>query len=43
MDMPFVETFEEASHFRRGPEVYAHQQSPWKHAITSAQRDEAER
>lgn len=29
-DMPFVETLEEASHFRKGPSVYAHQISPWK-------------
>ena len=28
-DMPFVETLEEASHFRNGPGVYAHQVSPW--------------
>ena len=29
-DMPFVETLEEAAHFRKGPAVYAHQMSPWK-------------
>ena len=29
-DMPFVETLEEASHFRKGPSVYAHQVKPWK-------------
>ncbi len=29
-DMPFVETLEEASHFRKGPSVYARQMSPWK-------------
>jgi hydroxymethylglutaryl-CoA lyase len=29
-DMPFVETLEEASHFRKGPQVYAGQISPWK-------------
>jgi hypothetical protein len=28
--MPFVETLEEAAHFRKGPGVYAHQLSPWK-------------
>ncbi len=28
-DMPFVETLEEASHFRKGPSVYAHQTKPW--------------
>ena len=29
-DLPFVETLEEASHFRRGPSVYAHQVRPWR-------------
>lgn len=29
-DMPFVETLEEAAHFRKGPEVYAGQLSPWQ-------------
>jgi hydroxymethylglutaryl-CoA lyase len=29
-DMPFVETLEEAAHFRKGPSVYANQLSPWK-------------
>lgn len=43
MDMPFVETFEEASHFRNGPAVYRHQRSPWKEAISSWQRDQADR
>ena len=28
--MPFVETLDEASHFRKGPEVYAGQISPWR-------------
>jgi hydroxymethylglutaryl-CoA lyase len=28
-DMPLVETLEEASHFRYGPSVYAHQIAPW--------------
>ncbi len=28
-DMPFVEALEEASHFRNGPSVYAHQVKPW--------------
>jgi hydroxymethylglutaryl-CoA lyase len=32
-DMPFVETLEEASHFRKGPSVYAHQVKPWKEEI----------
>jgi hydroxymethylglutaryl-CoA lyase len=30
IDMPFVETLEEAAHFRKGPSVYAEQISPWK-------------
>ena len=30
LDMPFVETLEEASHFRNGPEVYAGQIAPWQ-------------
>ena len=29
-DMPFVETLEEAAHFRKGPSAYAHQTKPWK-------------
>ncbi len=29
-DMPFVETLEEASHFRNGPAVYQGQLSPWR-------------
>jgi hydroxymethylglutaryl-CoA lyase len=29
-DMPFVETLDEAAHFRKGPEVYAGQISPWR-------------
>ena len=29
-NMPFVETLDEAAHFRKGPEVYAGQLSPWK-------------
>ena len=30
IDMPFVETLEEAAHFRKGPQVYQGQLSPWK-------------
>jgi hydroxymethylglutaryl-CoA lyase len=30
LDMPFVETLEEARHFKKGPEVYAGQLSPWQ-------------
>ncbi len=29
IDMPFVESLQEASHFRNGPEVYEGQLSPW--------------
>ena len=29
-DLPFIETLEEAAHFRKGPSVYAHQVKPWK-------------
>ncbi|MDX1382212.1 MAG: citramalate synthase [Thermoanaerobaculia bacterium] len=28
-EMPFVETLEEAAHFRKGPQVYAHRSAPW--------------
>ena len=38
MDMPFVETFEEARHFLRGPTTYSHQMSPWKAPIASSMR-----
>ncbi|MGF1598664.1 MAG: citramalate synthase [Acidimicrobiales bacterium] len=30
VDMPFVETLEEASHFRNGPDVYEGQIAPWE-------------
>lgn len=30
IDMPFVETLDEAAHFRKGSSVYQHQISPWK-------------
>ncbi len=30
IDMPFVETLEEAAHFRKGPDVYEGQISPWR-------------
>jgi hydroxymethylglutaryl-CoA lyase len=36
-DMPFVETLEEASHFRNGPGVYAGQRVPWREPIRSPQ------
>lgn len=42
MDMPLVETEEQAQHFRLGPQTYAGCPSPWKSPITSAARDEVE-
>ncbi|MFG1646319.1 citramalate synthase [Amycolatopsis sp. NPDC049252] len=39
MDMPFVETLEQAQHFRLGPAVYAGAPAPWKGVITSPARD----
>ena len=30
VNMPFVETLDEASHFRNGPSVYEGQISPWQ-------------
>jgi hydroxymethylglutaryl-CoA lyase len=38
MDMPFVETLEQAQHFRLGPKVYAGAISPWREPITSPTR-----
>jgi hydroxymethylglutaryl-CoA lyase len=43
VDMPFVETLEEAAHFRCGARVYEGQRSPWRASIKSIQRDAAER
>lgn len=37
-DMPFVETLEEAAHFRKGPEVYAGQLSPWQEGDALSER-----
>ncbi|WP_036487843.1 citramalate synthase [Nocardioides sp. Iso805N] len=39
MDMPLVETIEQAQHFRLGPSVYDGCPSPWRAPITSAARD----
>lgn len=39
MDMPFVETEEQAQHFRLGPSVYAGAMSPWTEPITSVMRE----
>jgi hydroxymethylglutaryl-CoA lyase len=41
MDMPFVETHEQARHFIKGPSVYAGSLSPWKEPITSYQRPDS--
>lgn len=40
MNMPFVETLEEAKHFIKGPSTYEGALSPWKHPIHSYQRPE---
>ena len=40
MDMPFIETFEEAQHFRLGPSVYEGALSPWREPVSSPARDE---
>lgn len=40
MDMPFIETVEQAQHFRLGPQTYRGAPSPWKQPIRSAARDE---
>jgi hydroxymethylglutaryl-CoA lyase len=32
-NLPFVETFEEARHFKLGPEVAEHQVRPWREPI----------
>lgn len=42
MDMPFIESNDEAQHFRLGPDVYTNCPSPWKAPITSAARDAVE-
>lgn len=42
MDMPLVETVEQAQHFRPGPSSYAGRPAPWKSPITSPARDALE-
>ena len=42
MEMPFVESIEEAQHFRLGPEVYADAPSPYREPISSPARDAVE-
>jgi hydroxymethylglutaryl-CoA lyase len=39
MDMPLVETFTQAQHFRLGPTVYEDGLVPWKAPVRSAARD----
>jgi hydroxymethylglutaryl-CoA lyase len=41
MDMPFVETLDQAKHFAKGPAVYQSAPSPWKEPIQSPQRPES--
>jgi hydroxymethylglutaryl-CoA lyase len=38
MDMPFIETMDQARHFIKGPSAYSGAPSPWKEPITSFQR-----
>jgi hydroxymethylglutaryl-CoA lyase len=42
MDMPFIETPEQAQHFRLGPSVYADGIRPWRTPIASPARDAVE-
>lgn len=43
MDMPLIETFDEAQHFRLGAGVYANSPSPYKETVQSQAREEIER
>ena len=43
MDMPFIETLDQAKHFLKGPSVYKGSLSPWKEPIQSFQRPESVR
>jgi hydroxymethylglutaryl-CoA lyase len=43
MNMPFVETHEEAKHFIKGPSVYEGQVNPWDKPIESEQRAAVDR
>lgn len=40
MDLPFIETLEQAEHFRLGPKAYQGAMSPWKEPIRSPARPE---
>lgn len=39
MDMPLIETMDEAAHFRKGPSVYEGRPRPWKEPVRSSDRD----
>jgi hydroxymethylglutaryl-CoA lyase len=39
MDLPFIETEEQAQHFRVGPAAYVGARTPWRTPITSPARD----
>ena len=39
MDLPFIETKEQAQHFRLGPAAHTGARSPWLHPITSPARE----
>jgi hydroxymethylglutaryl-CoA lyase len=41
MDMPHIETLEQAKHFIKGPKAWEGAHSPWKEPITSFMRSEA--
>ncbi len=43
MNAPFIETLEEAKHFKLGPQVYEGQVYPYKEPITSPYRERVER
>lgn len=43
MDIPFIETAEQAQHFRLGPGAYAEASAPWKQGISSPARDAVEK
>jgi hydroxymethylglutaryl-CoA lyase len=40
MDLPFIETEEQAQHFRLGPKAYEGARSPWAEPIVSSARTE---
>lgn len=41
MDLPFIETLEQAQHFRLGPSAYQGAMSPWKEPIVSPMREDS--